>query len=800
MHALLADVRSGLRSLLRSPGFTAAAVVALALGIGANTAIFSVVSSVLLRPLPYRDPDRLVRIWESNPGLGWPQFSTSYLNFLDWKRETRSFEPLAAWRNVGFNLTGSGEPERVGGGAVTASLFPMLGIDPALGRSFTTDEERPGGPRVVLMTDGLWKRRFGSDPAVVGSTLVLNDIPRTVVGVLPPELSWFPGADLFVPLDLTADPNRGNHVLSAFGRLKEGISLAQAKADLDQVARHLEQEHPESNGGWGVRIATFYDWIVDARFRRALLVLLGAVGLVLLIACANVASLLLARASDRKREIALRVALGAGRLGIVRQFLVETGLVCVLGGCAGLALGVWGLDLLRAIDPGNIPRFDEVGLDPRAVLYTLALTLAATVLSGLAPALEASRTDMGEALKEGGRGPSLGGRNRFRGVIVAFQFGLCLVLLVGAGLLTRSYWRLQGVDPGFARDHLLAVQINLPQARYPNDADGVAFYRSLLERVAAVPGVRSAALGSSLPFEGGNTANEVTIEGKPPGSIGSSPSADWRIASPGYFRTLLIPLRSGREFTEQDGGPGTPGVIIVSETMARRFWPGEDPLGKRLKPGRSPLWQTVIDVAADARHTQLDAELRPMMYFPYEGSWNPMSLAVRTAGEPASMAPTVRAVVRSLDPRLPLATARTLDVLVAESVGPRRFPMALLVVFAGMALALASLGLYGVTSYSVARRTHEIGVRMALGARPADVVRMIVGQGARLILAGLLAGLLSALALGKVLSGLLFGVGPRDPLTLVGVSVLLTGVALLAAYLPARRAVRIDPMIALRCE
>jgi putative ABC transport system permease protein len=795
------DVRYGLRTLRRAPAFSVAAALTIALGIGANATLFGVVSAVMLQPLPFKDSERLVRIFESNPSRGWPLFSTSYPNYIDWVRELRSFDPLAASRSMTLTLTGVSEPERIGGRVVTASFFSMLSAIPARGRALSPEDEKSGAPAVVVMSDGLWKRRFASDPAIVGKTLVLNDVPRTVVGVLPTDFTWLPGADLFVPMDIVPDSNRGNHVLAVFGRLRPGVSIEQARAEMDALARRLATEHADTNTGWGVRLMSFYDWIVDEDLRRALLVLLGAVSLLLLVACANVASLLLARAADRRREIAVRFALGAGRLRIVRQLIVETGLLCGVGAVVGLLLGYWGIELLRAIDPGNIPRLDEVSINRWTVLYALVLCLLATLFSGVAPALQMSRADASESLKDAGRGgASHAGRRSLRGPLVAGQIALSLVLLAGAGLLVRSFWRLASVDTGFDSRDLLAVQVDLPTARYKTNKQFALFFESFLEKTRQIPGVRAAAASSILPFEGGGTASEITIEGRSAEPDGSLPSADWRTISPGFFQLLQVPIRAGRDFTSRDGVPGSPGVVIVSETMARRFWPGMDPIGRRVRPGRSQVWQTVVGVAADLHHLSLDSDPAPMVYYPYDGSWNPMSVALRISGDPATIAPAIRRAASSIDPMLPVANVRRVSDMVAGTLGPRRFNATLLAVFAGIALVLASVGLYGAISYAVARRTHEIGVRMALGAGPRDIVRMVIGEGMRLVAIGLAAGLAAAAALTWTLSSLLFGVSAGDPATFTAITALLVAVAFVATYVPARRAARVDPMLAIRCE
>ena len=801
MQGWLQDLRFGLRTLRRAKGFTVAAVLTIALGVGTNATLFSVIHSVMLRPLPFRDSDRLVRVFDTNLSRGWPRFSASCPNFLDWQRESRSFDPLAATRSRSINLTGTGDPERLGGRATTASFFTMLATRPALGRTFTAADERPGAPGIAVITDGLWKRRFASDPAIVGKVLILSDVPTTVVGVLPPDFEWLAGVDVFTPLDPTADENRDNHTLAVFGRLRHGVSIDQARAEMETIAKRLEAQHPESNAGWNVRLDSFYDWIVEPDLRRALWILLGAVGLLLLVACANVASLLLARAVDRKREVAVRVALGATRRRIVRQVLIETGLVCFAGGIGGLLLGTWGVELLKTLDPGTIPRLDTVAVNLQTAVWTLILCVLATLLSGVVPALQLSRPEAGESLSASGRsGASHAGRRSLRRPLVAGQIALSLVLLAGAGLLVRSFWRLATVDTGFDGRNLIAVQMNLPEARYKTNADFARFFEDFLERVRRVPGVSAAAASSLLPFEGGGTANEITIEGRPVSPDGALASSDWRRVTPGFFRMLGVPLRSGRDFTPSDAAEGAPPVVIVSETTAKRFWPGVDPIGRRLRPGRTQEWQTVVGVAADVHHLSLDANPNPMVYYPYQGGWNPMSIGVRYEGDASAITPAIRAAAHAIDPKLPVGTVRRVDQLVAGSLGERRFNVSLLALFAGIALLLAAVGLYGAMSFAVGRRTREIGVRMALGARPADVLRMVLGEGLRLTAVGLGAGLVAAIALTWTMRGLLFGVTTADPLTFAGITLLLLAVALLATWIPARRAARVDPMRAIRCD
>ncbi len=802
MDAFVRNLRYGARVLVRAPGFTLVALLTLALGIGANTAIFTVVNGVLLRPLPWEDADRLVGLWESNPGRGWPQFSTSGPNFLDWVEQNRSFERMAGWRFLSFNLTGSGEAERIGGGAASADLLAMLGGQPVLGRGFLPEEDRPGGgARVAIIGHGLWKRRFGSDPGILDKGLTANGETYTVVGVLPDGFEWIGPTDLIVPLGPTLDENRGNHVIQTIGRLRPGVSEAQAREDMEEIALRLERLYPDSNAGWGVAMSTFYDWIIGPDLRRALLVLSGAVAAVLLIACANVASLMLARASTRRREIAIRTALGASRLRIVRQLLVECLLLSLAGGALGLLLAMWGVEALRALGPDSVPRLDETSLDGRAVAFTLVLSLITSVIFGLAPSLQASRADQHESLKEGGRGtPGVSGQQRLRGALVVIEVALSLVLLIGAGLLVRSFLRLQSVDPGFAAEGLLTMELNLPDSRYPAAPQKAAFYSQLIERVGGIPGVESAAAASILPFGPGNTAIEVQVEGRPPDAEGDAPSADWRMVTPEYFRTLRIPILKGRSIDLKDSAESEL-VIVISESMARRFWPDEDPIGRRIGPGSSDSRWTIVGVAEDVKTSGLDLETRPLMYLSsYQSSWNPMALAVRASGDPSVVLAAVRTTVRDLDKDVPVSNVRSMEEMISASVGPRRFNMLLLAIFSGVALGLAAVGIYGVMAFAVTQRTHEIGIRVALGAQRGSVIKMVVGQGLRLTLVGVAAGMLAALGLTRTLSSLLFEVTTTDPLTFMGIPLVLTGVALLACWLPARRATRVDPMVALRCE
>ncbi|MGH9777491.1 MAG: ABC transporter permease [Candidatus Acidiferrales bacterium] len=804
METLWQDLRYGARQLLRSPGFTAVAVLTLALGIGANTAIFSVANAVLLQPLPYKEPDRLVRLWESNPGRNWPFFSASAPNFNDWVQQNQSFEPLAATEGDTFNLTGDGEPERLLGRRVTGNFFPLLGVEPALGRNFTPEEDQPGSARVVILSHGLWQRRFGADPRVLGRALRLDGEPYEVVGVLPPTFRFTQGTEVWTPLAIDWNQrgraNRSNHTLLVVGRLKPGVTLAQAQADLEGIAQRLEQQYPQSNSGWGVRTATFYDWIFSEETRQGIWILLGAVGFVLLIGCANVANLLLARLPGRRREFAMRVALGAGRGRVFRQLLTESALLAFAGCLGGVLLAAWGTDLIASSTSINVPRLDETRLDTAVLAFSVLLAALTTVIFGIIPALQASRANLNDVLKESGRG-MIGSRHRLRGALVVSEIALALTLLVGAGLMLRSLLHLQSVPLGFQAENVLVMRINLPQGRYPDGGQRVAFYDTLLERMRTVPGVREAAAVSGLPFESWNWAQELYFEGRE--STGEPLSADVQAVTPSFFRTLGVPLLGGRDFSAQDGDRGALGVVVVSQGFARRFFPGQDAVGRRFRttPTESPL--TIVGVVADIRPNgdSLRTEPPPTFYYcSCQIGFSSMAILVRTGPPPESLTSALRSQVGSLDPELPVYNVRTMQAIVHAAVGETRFQTTLLALFAGLSLLLAAVGIYGVMAFSVSQRAHEIGVRMALGAQRRNVLSLILGQGALLAVLGVAVGLASAFALSRLLSTLLYRVAATDPLTFVGVSVLLLFVTLLASYVPARRAMRVDPMVALRYE
>jgi putative ABC transport system permease protein len=806
------DLRFAARMLRKSPGFTAVAMLTLALGIGANTAIFTVINAVMLRPLPYAEPDRLVRIWESNPPLGWPTFGVSHPNYLDWAAQTRAFDALAAAASAGFTLSDGGNAERVIALASTHTFLPLLGTTPLIGRNFQADEDRPGGnTRVALLTYSYWHRRFGADPNVLGRTLTLNNQPYTVIGVLPEDFAWGAqlgsssttgGLELIVPLAPDPARNRADHRLAVIGRLKAGITLDQAQADLAAVAATLQRQYPESNQGWTVRTRSFYEWIVPEETRRSLTIFAVAVLAVLLIACGNVASLMLARASARHKEISVRLALGARRSRVVRQLLVEAVLLSLIAGVAGLVIALGATRVLQGLSPGNLPRLGEVSIDARVIGFGLGISFLTGIVFGLVPAFTGLRVDVSETLKETARGGgSSPARQRFRGALVIGELALSVTLLVGAGMLLRSFWQVQKVDPGFNTDHILTMQLNLPLDRYDTAVKAWSFYERLLRELASVPGISAAALTSGVPMSPGNTSTNVRIPGREVAPGEKEGSADWRIVSPDYFRTMGIALR-GREFAAADMSRTAP-VTIVSQAFVKRYWPGEDALGKTaVLPSAGDNPATIVGIAGDVRSFGLDAETPPMVYFPTPAvpRWNPMSIVVRTEAEPTAMIASARATLRAIDPAIPFYGVTTVDELLDTTLGSRRFMMFLVTSFATIALVLASVGLFGVMAYLVAQRAREIGIRLALGARPADVFRSVIGRGFALAAIGATLGVAAAIWLTPLMESFLFEVNAVDPVTFIGAPITLVLVALLACYLPARRAMRLDPLVALREE
>jgi putative ABC transport system permease protein len=813
---LLQDLRYGIRMLLRSPGFTAVAVLTLALGIGATSAIFSVIDAVLLRPLPYNEPDRLVMVWGKLAGIGLPrdQNAVSVPEFIDFQTMNQVFERMAASTGTSFNLTVEGSPERVQGASVSASLFPLLRVQPVLGRTFRAEEDQPGRDNVVLLSHGLWQRRFGSDPSLVGKTLTLNGRVCSVIGILPPNFEFPAEAEIWRPIAFDAadlsENRRADHFLTVVARLKPGVRLAQAQANMDVIARRLQEKNPAQyppRSGWGVRLTPLLEEMVEDT-RPALLMLLGAVALLLVIACANVANLLLARASARQREIAIRAALGAGRGRLIRQLLTESCLLGLLGGALGLLLALWGGDLLVKLGPENLPRLKDAAIDGRTLGFTLLISLGANFLFGLAPAWQACGGQRSAQLKEGSRGATASPRGaRLRGMVVVSQISLSLVLLVGAGLLIKSFVRVLQVDPGFNPNHVLSMRINLPSVRYPEPRQAQAWFRQLLQRVETLPGVEYASLVSHLPLGSVGWSGTFTVEGLVTDPTKGGPEADRRPSSTAYFRAMGIPLLRGRFFDSRDEAEDAPKVAIVDETLAETFWRGQDPIGKRLKLGgvhSSRPWMSVVGVVRHVKHQGLDAQSRFQMYWPYPQQLpqRTMSLVIRTRSgmDPRSLTRAAQNEVLALDKEQPVFAIRTMEEVVSRSVAQRRLSMLLLVIFAAVAVTLATVGIYGVMSYSMAQRTHEIGIRMALGARAPDVLALVAKQALTLVALGVAVGLAGALLFTRSLASLLFQVQPGDPAILLAASLLLAAVALGAGYIPAHRAVKVDPMTALRCE
>jgi putative ABC transport system permease protein len=803
------DLRFGFRQLLSKPGFAAIATLSLALGIGANTAIFSLVDAVLLRPLPFHDPDRLVMVWEDAAKIGFPRNTPAPANYADWKAQNRVFEDMAAitWRS--FNLTDEGEPEKVEAQAVTANFFPLLGVKPEQGRVFTGEEDQPGRNNVAVISYGLWQRRFGGDPALIGKEILLDGQKYAVAGVTPPgfqflskEVSlWVPAA--FSPQELA---NRGSHYLTVVARMKPGVAIQDARADVAAITQRINRDNPVSWSGFelGSVVISLREQLAGD-VRLALIVLLVAVGLVLLIACANIANLQLARGAARFREIAVRTALGAGRGRVVRQLLTESVSLAVAGGFAGLLFAWSSFSFLKQIIPDNMALNAGVRIDARIFGFTLLLSLLTGIVFGLAPALQAAKVDLNEALKQGGGRAGIGvvGR-RLRGALVVVEIALALVLLVGAGLLIRAFLRLRALDIGVNPENVLTLRTALPRNRYGELPKRAAFYQQALDRVRALPGVVSAGYTTAVPLTWKGGTNSFRVEGREPKP---GQDAQNRQITTGYMEAMGIKLRQGRFFDDHDDAQAQP-VAIINETMARQFWPGEDALGKRFKigPGDSQRpWVTIVGVIGDVKEMGLEAPAKAEMFFPYQQlpdmRWNmPRDLAVRTTGDPMSVAAAARQAIWSVDRNQPVSNVRTMNEILSEEVARRRIGMTLLAAFAALALALASLGVYGVLSYSVAQRTREIGVRMALGAGRKDVLRMVLADGMRLAAAGVAIGLGAAFALTRLMAGLLFGISATDPATFVSIALLLAFVAFVACWVPARRATKVDPMIALRCD
>ncbi len=802
MGTLFQDLRYGLRMLGKNPGFTAVAVLTLALGIGANTAIFSVVNAVLLRPLPFPDADRLVSIRLEHPQRNLHNAYVSYPEVVDWREQSRSFESIAAYAPASVNLSTREEAESASLWKVNANLFPMLGVKMWLGRGFLPEEDRPGGGRVAILSYNLWQRRFGSDASLIGKEVVLDGDSHTVVGILPPGFyANDEPADLYTPIALSGTREGGeSRNYAVFARLKRGVPSQQAQTELCTIIRRQEQQYPVHIPGFAARVWGMHAYMVR-NVRLSLIVLVAAVALVLLIACANVANLLLARASARQKEIAIRAALGAGRGRVLRQLLTESVLLALLGGIFGGLLAYWGVMALTALGAGQYPMLKQSHLDLTALALTMLLSLGTGLVFGIAPALAASRTNVRGTLQEGGGSSTgSGGRNRLRGLLVVSEVAVALLLMIGASLMMRSFLRLQDVNPGFNPAAVLTASIDLPGTKYPRPEQQMAFYQQLEERLQALPGVTAVGVSSVLPLSGSNHGIPMLIEGRPVRGPADAPILWIRIVNTGYFPAMQIPLRKGRLFAAQDA-QGEPQVVMVNETLARRYWPNQDPIGKRVGNGAPNGWMPVVGVVGDIRHMSLAQEPEPEIYLPYAQNPQPnMKLAVRTASDPLRMAPAMRHAVMELDHDQAVSHVASMEQVMFDSVTSERFSTLLLGVFAAVALGLATIGIYGLISFSVTCRKHEIGLRMALGARRADVLRMVVGEGTMLAVWGVAIGLAAAFALTRVISSLLYGVKPTDPLVFVGVPLLLAVVAALASFVPACRAVKVDPMVALRSE
>lgn len=808
MDTLLNDIRYGYRMLVKSPAFTAVAVLALALGIGANTAIFSIVNALLLHPFRFKDMDRLVAVWETIPSQDVMHNEASVPNYLDWRAQAKSFENLGgySWWNV--NVSGVEPPERVQGFLVSSNFFQVFGATPILGRTFNADDELAGRDKLVILSYGFWQRHFGGDPNIINKQLLLNNISRTVVGVMPPDFDYPTGGEMWAPypLDQSTNPDdRQAHFWLVVGRIKPGVTREQAESELNSIAANLESQHPDTNTGRRVTVIPFLqDTIRD--YKPALLILLAAVGFVLLIACANVANLMLARAAARQKEMAIRTALGAGRLRIIRQLITESTLLSLLGGFFGVLFALWGIDLLVKLFPSAfikfIPGWNQIGINREVLLFTLGISFVTGIFFGLFPAIQASRPNVNETLKEGGKGSSAGRRSRFRSGLVVAEFALSLMLLIGAGLMARSFVRLMDVSPGFNTDRVLTAGLLLPRAKYRENEQAVQFYKQLVERVRAVPGVRSAALINIIPLAGQNQTTLFYVEGRPEPPHSQEPEANFRTISPEYFQTMEIPLTRGRNFTEQDTSNSTP-VVIINETIARKFWPDEDPVGKRIRnvgPIERNPWLTIVGVASDVKR-QLNGKPEGQIYLPHaQVASREMVLVARTENDPLSYVQAVRDRVRELDPNQPIYDIASMEQVRSRSVFLQRMAVVLLAIFASLALILAAVGIYGVMAYSVSQRTHEIGIRMALGAQTSDVLKMVVGQGMVLALIGAGIGLAAAFGVTRLMASMLFGVSATDPATFLGITLILTLVAFIACYIPARRATRVDPIVALRYE
>ena len=818
MYTLWQDLRYGSRMLLKHPGVTAIAVITLALGIGANTAIFSIVNAVMLRPLPYKNPDRLVSLWERVPEHG--RWRVTPANFFDWKKQNTVFEEMAAFGSSTLTLTGDGEPEQLLGTRASAGYFAVVGVEPMLGRSFLAEEYEPGKGQVVILGHGFWQRRYGSDQNILNKAITLDGTNYTVAGVMPrgiypvwPTTSGRISFDeneqqFWTPMSFSPQwaGVRTSHVLGVVGRLRKGITVEQAQSEMNTIGARLEQEYA-ANKGEGIIVNAFMDEVVG-NVKPALFTLLGAVGLVLLIACANIAGLLLAQHASRSKEIAIRAALGAGRTRLVRQFFLEGLLLSLMGTLAGMVLARFSIDLILKLIPPQFPRFSQTQLDLRVLGFTVLLSLVTCLAFGLVPAWQASKPDLQTTLEQGRRVAGSGaGRQRFRQLLVVFQLSMAVMLVIAAGLLVKSFWRLRHVDPGFRPQNVLSLTMSLPASKYADGPQINNFYNQLVERISGLAGVESAAIAYDHPLQA-NWVDSFTIEGKPAPAVGESPSANFNPVSWDYFRTVGTQVITGRQFTAQDD-QDHPGAVIVNEAFVRRYFPRERVLGQRLRlspPSR--IWKNqrltsfeIVGIVRDVKSAGLNAESEPAYYVPAaQAPLADMTILVRTRNDPTALVPALRNAVTTIDPNQPIANISTMEKIVADSIAQPRLSMLLMGLFGTLALLLAAVGIYGLLSYAVTQRTQEMGIRMALGARVIDVLKLVLKQGMILVLIGELIGLVGAFALTRLIGSLLFGVTPTDATTFVVVPAVLTGVALLACYFPARRATKVDPLEALRYE
>jgi predicted permease len=820
METIWNDFKYGWRMLRRSPGFTLVAVLTLAIGIGANTAIFSVINTVLLHPLPFPDSQRIVLIWETDANRNVDRGIASPAEFLDWRDMNHSFQELSAWRIWYYNLTGAGEPEQVWGVHTSGNFFRLLGITPILGRDFVADEETPGHEQVVLLSYGLWQHRFGGDPSILGKSVQIDEKPFNVIGVLPKGFSLFGTSrqlDLWMPFAFDhAQLKRRDHSVIVFARLNKGTSLPQAQAEMETIFARLKKQYPDVDQQNGVRVVTFRDDL-SRGMKPALMILLAAVGFVLLIACANVANLMLARAATREREIAVRATLGAGRRRILRQLLTESVLLALLGGAGGILFAYGGLHLLRATLPpeggyGEIPHVDWLGIDLPVLGFTLVASLFTGIIFGLAPAIQTSRSELYESLKEGSRGSTGGRQSRaIRSALVVIEVALSLVLLVGAGLLTRSFFIMMSEELGFDSSHLLTMQIWLPENHYALGPPVVNFYSQVVDRAAALPGVKAASAANFLPLTGWADYCNFDIEGRPVAPADKPDTAQYRVVDWRYVHAMGIAVKSGRDFTAADG-PDSAGVVLVNEALVRRYWPNENPVGKQIllhfpdtrapwQPVPRASWLTIVGIVGDVREWEWGEEKIGQVYLPLpQNASRIMRLVVRSEGDPSGLAGAVRHAVQSVDPAQPVTEVHTMDQFLAAAVSQRRLSMLLLAVFASIATILAAVGIYSVMAYAVTQRFHEIGIRMALGAEPGSVLRMVVRDGMRLAMIGLVIGIVGSELTARFLQSQLYGIRPTDPVTFVAVALGLAIVAVAACYFPARRATKVDPLVALRYE